>query len=535
MDRDVMQKPVVLLIDDTEADLDLLVETLQQDYEVAVAMDGQSALQAVAETTPDLVLLDVMMPLMDGYEVCRRLKADPDTADIPVIFLTAKSDVTDETRGLELGAVDYITKPISPPIVRARLRTHLALRQAFLDLAWQHQELIKLSRLRDEVERMSRHDLKTPLTAVINIPDLLLTELKLTSDQRELLLALKQSGYRMLQIINSSLDLYKMETGRYRYTPTPVNLAPLLDQILRELGDLMMAKSLRARLLLEGRPLVPGQCFWVSGEETVIYTMLANLIKNAVEASPPEREITIRLAAGDQAVVEIHNQGAVPKQIRDCFFDKFTTDGKQGGTGLGTYTARLIAQTLGGSITFSTSDQAGTTLTIRLALAPDQPAAAGADTATEVPAAAFSAPPLSPGLAADQGARGIRILVVDDYASMRCLTQSILHGLGYGPVLEAADGESALAIIANQPVDLIISDLHMPKMSGLELLRAVRANPDFQELPFIIASGEADKKIIDEATTARASEYLLKPFSPDAVKASVERLLFRSGVGRRRD
>ena len=121
----------VLVVDDTPENLSLMHGLLRDHYRVLVAPNGERALAlAHGPRVPDLILLDVMMPGMDGYEVCRRLQADPATHDIPVIFLTARADVADETMGLSLGAVDYITKPISPPIVMARLRTHLSLKAA---------------------------------------------------------------------------------------------------------------------------------------------------------------------------------------------------------------------------------------------------------------------------------------------------------------------------------------------------------------------------------------------------------------------
>ncbi|MEW6261717.1 MAG: adenylate/guanylate cyclase domain-containing protein [Thermodesulfobacteriota bacterium] len=118
----------VMIVDDTETNVKLLVELLGDSYDLTVAMDGRTALEIVQEAVPDLILLDIMMPEMDGYEVCRRLKADPTSADIPIIFVTALGGMEDEAKGLELGAVDYITKPISPPILRARLRNHLELK-----------------------------------------------------------------------------------------------------------------------------------------------------------------------------------------------------------------------------------------------------------------------------------------------------------------------------------------------------------------------------------------------------------------------
>ncbi len=119
--------PHILIVDDTETNIDLLLEVLGDAYELSVATNGQDALEVIGEQIPDLILLDIMMPGMDGYEVCRRLKAEPAWARIPVIFITAMSEVADEAKGFEVGGVDYITKPISPPIVQARVKTHLAL------------------------------------------------------------------------------------------------------------------------------------------------------------------------------------------------------------------------------------------------------------------------------------------------------------------------------------------------------------------------------------------------------------------------
>ncbi len=120
-------KPTVLIVDDTPANLDLLVEILRGEFRTKVAINGEKALElAGSGNPPDVILLDIMMPGINGYEVCQRLKANPATSAIPVIFVTAMSEVEDETRGLEIGGVDYVTKPISPPIVKARIRTHLA-------------------------------------------------------------------------------------------------------------------------------------------------------------------------------------------------------------------------------------------------------------------------------------------------------------------------------------------------------------------------------------------------------------------------
>ncbi|MGB0722218.1 MAG: HD-GYP domain-containing protein [Gammaproteobacteria bacterium] len=135
--NDDSQRPLILVVDDIPQNIDVLAGILRDDYDLIVALDGGKALElAGRQRRPDMILLDIMMPGIDGYEVCRRLKADPLTSEIPVIFITAKNETADEAQGFDLGAVDYITKPVSPPIVRARVRTHLA-------MASQHWELTR--------------------------------------------------------------------------------------------------------------------------------------------------------------------------------------------------------------------------------------------------------------------------------------------------------------------------------------------------------------------------------------------------------
>ncbi|WP_432695183.1 HD domain-containing phosphohydrolase [Marinobacterium sp. YM272] len=146
-------KKTILIVDDTPANVSLMNNILKDRYKTKIATSGEKALKiAQSDTPPDLILLDIMMPDMDGYEVCETLKADPQTADIPVVFLTAKVSVEDETHGLSLGAVDYITKPISPPIVLERVKNHLTLKEARDVL--KHQNQILEDRVQDRTKKL---------------------------------------------------------------------------------------------------------------------------------------------------------------------------------------------------------------------------------------------------------------------------------------------------------------------------------------------------------------------------------------------
>ncbi|HQG27933.1 MAG TPA: response regulator, partial [Candidatus Ozemobacteraceae bacterium] len=174
MDTETDNKKTILIVDDIPDNIEVLRGTLFPQYRIKAATSGAKALAiASGDEPPDLILLDIMMPGMDGYEVCSILKGQEKTKSIPVIFVTAKDDPIDEEKGLKIGAVDYITKPINPRIIEARIATHLALRQAMIDLERQNELLIENVRLREQVDRIMRHDLKTPLTVFLSIPSLL--------------------------------------------------------------------------------------------------------------------------------------------------------------------------------------------------------------------------------------------------------------------------------------------------------------------------------------------------------------------------
>ncbi len=367
-------KPTILAVDDTPTNIDMIKGILPtQDYTIRAAVNGQMALKIIEKKKPDLILLDIMMPDMDGYEVCKRLKAIPETAAIPIIFVTAMVETKDIIKGFELGAVDYVTKPFNPPELLARVNTHLQLRRALKEIEMQkvvlekqNEELIEAAKLREDVDQIIRHDLKTPLNAVIGYPQILLIKESLTEKGIEIIKIIEEAGFRMLNMINLSLDLFKMERGVYLLNPEPVDVLKVLKNIENEVEETRKTKNLTIRIELSGRPLDEEDTFTIFGEELLCYSMLANLIKNAIEASPKEEDIFINVDKKESAIISIYNKGVVPGAIRDKFFEKFVTSGKTIGTGLGTYSAKLITETQLGKINMATSEEHGTTITIQL-------------------------------------------------------------------------------------------------------------------------------------------------------------------------
>jgi len=517
-------KPMILVVDDTEVNIDLMVETLGEDYDVSVALDGEAALESVDEDPPDLILLDIMMPGMDGYEVCERLKAVEETRDIPVIFVTAKTEVEDEVKGFKLGAVDYITKPISPPRVLERVQTHLKLREASRRLEAQNARLVEAARLREDVDLIMRHDLKGPLSSIIGIPATLKEKGNFDREQEASLEVIEASGYRLLNMVNLSLDLMKMERGEYPFHPAPVDMIDLLGRIGNETKTLADTKQIAIRLLVSGIPADERSSFYMMGEELLCYSMFSNLIKNALEASPEGAAVTIRMDRESSGVVRIHNPGAVPKEIREHFFDKYVTSGKSSGTGLGTYSARLIAETQGGQIALSTSESDGTTISVLLPAAetpmPDKDLDPDVQDRAENREKGMHLPELDV------------LLVDDDPFNIQVLQKFIAD-----PRLKtesAENGKIAFEKIQSVAYDIVFMDMEMPVLNGVEAIARIRkleSTADHLQKPIVAValSAHDDPAIAQSCLSAGFDAYLKKPVGKKEVIDTILRFFLADG------
>ncbi|MBF0319021.1 MAG: response regulator [Nitrospirae bacterium] len=354
----------VLVVDDVPDNLTLIANLLQKEYRVKVAPNGQRAIKICqSQDKPNLVLLDVMMPDMDGFDVIKMLKADEVTSDIPVIFLTALDDPDNIVKGLESGAVDYVTKPINPTVLQARVRNFLRFYRGYEELKNTLDTMMDNARLRDDVEHIVRHDMKSPLAAIIGTIGCVGKGENISTEQVK---TIEDLSYTLLNMVNLSTDLYKIETGRFELNAKPVDLTRLIDRVVEEIRLGFTSKNIKITTKYQG-----GEDLTALGDELLCYSMLHNLIKNAAEAAPTGSAVFVTVSPeGENIMVAVKNLGLVPESIRDRFFDKFVTIGKKGGTGLGTYSARMIAEAQNGSISMQSSEESGTIIEVTLPKAP---------------------------------------------------------------------------------------------------------------------------------------------------------------------
>nr|WP_236598740.1 hybrid sensor histidine kinase/response regulator [Ramlibacter monticola] len=380
----------------------------------------------------------------------------------------------------------------------------------------QNQALREAFRVREEVERIARHDLKTPLASIASVPRLLRERRPPDPVEDELLGTVERAALRVLSMVNLSLDLFRMEAGTYRLRAQAVDLAGVVNTVARELHP--HARSKKVRLVIE----LPPKPVHAKAEELLCYSTVANLLKNAVEAAPEGSDVRVRLrlapgAGGEAVSLDISNVGEVPHEVRNRIFEKYATHGKRGGTGLGAYSARLMAQVQRGDLVMH-SRHGMTTLSLRLPpwRAPLPPRPTERLPLGQARPQAVATPPALPALS---------VLLVDDDEYNVVVLKNLLPSPPL-TVFTAVNGRDALDVVRAGRPDVIFMDLQMPVMGGLEAARAIR---DLQrergEAPSYLAAFSAhdDEATRHECLQAGFDLYLAKPASREEVLAVLRR------------
>ncbi|MEO5333155.1 MAG: response regulator [Magnetococcus sp. YQC-5] len=369
LELDESMEGIILLVDDQPEQLDIIKSSLDKFFIIKTTTKGEMVLKIASMGGIDLILLDIIMPGMSGYDVCRQLKSTPDTHEIPIIFLTIKDEYEDEAVGLKIGAADFIRKPSSPAIILARSRNTIALQRAKETLIRKNEDLQRALKIHEDMENMSRHDLKSPLSSILVAPYVLLNDanINLTEDHKALLRVVESSCYAILEIINRSFDLVKMEGGNYHIQYEIFDILKVLERVVGDLRHLATINGINVKILNISNGSSSIDSFLLVGEKLLCYPLFYNLILNAIEASCKDCTVSIFLSIkGCNVVVRITNSGEIPHAIRARFFDKYVTFGKKKGTGLGTYSAWLAAKTQGGTIDLDTSRIGETSIIVTL-------------------------------------------------------------------------------------------------------------------------------------------------------------------------
>lgn len=356
---------VVLIVDDVPRNLQLLRGILApRHFEVMLAASGEAALASVVVRRPDLILLDLMMPGTDGIEVCRRLKADPNTADIPVVFLTAANESEVAASAIRLGAVDYITKPFNTAELVARVRTHVALKRT-------RDELHRIIVQKNELMSAVAHDLKNPVSAVRFSALLLRDQGLVPPDPRaELVEEIVDSCDGVLKFIEERLEL-SARAARLEYiVAVPLDLIDAIQVVLSQ--NLPAATKKNIELAVE---FPESGEIRILGDHEAVTRTLNNLVSNAVKFSPSKRRVVMRVRPDDppgQVRTEICDQGpGLTEEDRRQLFTPYRrlsarpTAGESS-TGLGLSIARELVEKMNGTIGYDTLPDGGACFWIRL-------------------------------------------------------------------------------------------------------------------------------------------------------------------------
>jgi two-component system, sensor histidine kinase and response regulator len=350
----------ILVVDDTIENLRLLGSMLgEQEYEVRPVTSGRQALLAAEHDPPDLILLDINMPDMNGYEVCRRLKAIDALKEIPVVFLTALTDVSDKVQAFEAGGVDYITKPFELAEVVARVRTHLQLRRTQVELALSYQRLQALERARDDLVHMIVHDMRSPLMVLMG--SLSLLELAAETGRRpadpiDLRAAMAAAG-DLNRMAKDVLDVSRLEKAEMPIVRTDCDLVELAAGVEASLG----AWERDRRIALRGGAPVRVRC-----DPGLVRRILENLIGNAIKHTPSGSEVEIAVTAdAARARVEVLDRGpGIPPEARERIFEKYGAmqmrhDSTYHSVGLGLAFCKAAVDAHGGTIGVAPRDAGG--------------------------------------------------------------------------------------------------------------------------------------------------------------------------------
>ena len=498
----IQDVPNIIIVDDVPANLKILGNILKfEGYKVRPVPNGIMALKVAAMEKPDLILLDIMMPDMDGFEVCRRLKEDPKLKDIPVIFISALNDTRDVVKALKSGGVDFITKPFQAEEVIARVKTHLDLYRQSKRLEKQSKELQALIVTKDKFFSIIAHDLRGPLGGFMQLTEMMAAEFDELSpeEQKEMTIELSHSTRNIFNLLENLLEWSRMQQGQTAFQPLEINLHELASECIHALMDSIKNKSILLEVDIPGAQNV-------LADKNMIQSVIRNLVSNAVKFTPRGGKVYVSADFTEKNtlvfVVRDTGIGMNNGMISNLFqingnIRRPGTEGEQS-TGLGLLLCKEFVAKHGGELWVESEEGKGTAFYFTI---PDNKISEDLTVENEI-------------LFVDDTTINLvnpKVLIVEDNENSMFVLKIITNTFS-NRVLVAATGAKALEIChSNADIDLILMDIKLPDLDGLETTRQIR---EFNKSVIIIAQTafglNGDREL---AIDAGCNDYIAKPIN----------------------
>ena len=506
------EKNSILIVDDEKANLLFLNHILGDEYAIYMARDAEEAIKRADEYQPDLILLDIILPGMNGYQACSALKASEKTKDIPVIFITGLNSIEDEMKGLGLGAVDYINKPFNPQIVKLRVRNQMTIRNQ-TRLIIDREIAERSSRAKSEFLSRMSHEMRTPMNAIISMSNLARsTEDPVKRDNY--LVKVRSASHNLLKMIDDVLEISDIEEGKINLVRSERHLSAILRKICDEQSELM--KDERQTLKTDIDPSIPEILLF---DETRLTQVIVNLLSNASKFTGENGVIRLRAMVKDTAHDQLTLQidvadtgiGISAEQQKTLFKAFEQVDGsisrKYGGAGLGLYISKSIVEMMGGDIWVNSEAGQGSTFSFTFTAKVKTPEAA-------------DGAPLS--------FHGKTALLVEDVEINREIVMAMLEDTRLHIVC-AANGLEAVDLFTSEPAkfDVIFMDINMPEMDGVEATRRIRAHgtPEGAQIPIIAMTANILPNEVKSYFAAGMTDHIGKPLDFDKLLSMIGRYL----------
>ena len=520
---DSIQGSKILAVDDVQLNLDLMKEILSgAGYQIATAINGKSAIAKAKANKFDLILLDLVMPDIDGFEVCSVLKSNPLTHDVPVIFLTATKENDNITKGFNLGAVDYIPKPFSKEELLARVNLHLTLRKFQQDLIRSKEQAEAIAQAKAMFLANVSHEIRTPMNGIIGMIDIL-KNTPLTPEQHEYVDIIGISGENLLMIINDVLDFSKIEAGQITFEYIQFNLVEEVNEVIKILKYKALQKDLDFSCTISSD--VPQ---FVIGDPLRLKQVLINLCTNAIKfTSNGYVHVFVKLVNLDEEHLRLHfevqdtgigisaeNQAKLFKSFSQA---EVSTSRKFGGTGLGLAISKNLVEMMGGEIEIVSEEGNGSVFYFDGEFGVAIPDLTEADlTGRDVQ---------------KKSSRKLKILLAEDNVINQKVAILNLQKFGH-QVVVANDGFQAFDMYLKESPDIIFMDVKMPNMDGLEATQRIReyekAHSIINAIPIVAMTANTHDK--DQYLELGMNDYLSKPFSNSDLEKLLKRMEVLNGL-----